>query len=354
MRAHLVEARADRRACVPARGGHLQAQAGHDPPSAGVRREASSAATSSRLTPARPPEHGQVVEQVGALVDDLAVLRAPWRRGPPRSPPPPPSCTRCRCPWRAGGPCTRTSGSAASARSATVRSRSARAANVSGTRSLAAGARGSRSRRPGVAGDAGLVDQHQQRVVVAVEHDRAHRLRVAARGALAPQLLAGAAPEPGLAALERPLQRLPVHPGLRQHPARGRRPGPRRAPGRRRRSAPAPPARRRALRSRRRLPRRPQTSPFSACELGHDQHRRRRADPRGTGADHRLDGLERAHAPGRLHPDALGQGVAHQLHVVHGGVGARRPCRSSRSRRPRRRRSCRRGASACRPSAAPR
>ena len=99
------------------------------------------------------------------------------------------------------------------------------------------------------------------------------------------------------------------------------------------RSAPAPTARRRALRSRRRL-RRHQAFPFSAASSTMTATAERGADARGARADHRLDGLERAHAAGRLDPHALGQGVAHQLDVVHRRGGAAARCRSWRSRRP--------------------
>src|SRR4051812_13070993 len=53
----------------------------------------------------------------------------------------------------------------------------------------------------GVAGRAGRLDQREQRVGVAVVAQLLHRLDVARRRALVPELAARAAPEPGLAAL---------------------------------------------------------------------------------------------------------------------------------------------------------
>src|SRR2546421_5423219 len=61
------------------------------------------------------------------------------------------------------------------------------------------------------------LDERQQRVPVAVVADRLHRLSVAGRGALVPQLLARAAVEVDLAGLPREPQRLGVHVRERQH-----------------------------------------------------------------------------------------------------------------------------------------
>src|SRR5215831_5089104 len=65
----------------------------------------------------------------------------------------------------------------------------------------------------GVASRAGRVDKHQQHVGVAVETNLDDTLRVPTRGSFVPQLLARAAPEPGLARVERLRERLLVHPG---------------------------------------------------------------------------------------------------------------------------------------------
>jgi hypothetical protein len=54
----------------------------------------------------------------------------------------------------------------------------------------------------GVAGGAGRLDQREHGVAVAVDAQRAHGLRVAARRALVPELAARAAPEVQLAGLE--------------------------------------------------------------------------------------------------------------------------------------------------------
>lgn len=64
----------------------------------------------------------------------------------------------------------------------------------------------------GVAGGACRMDEREQRVGVAVVAQLCKLLRVARSGALVPQLLATAAPEPGGALLEREAQRLLVHP----------------------------------------------------------------------------------------------------------------------------------------------
>src|SRR5215211_2905001 len=65
------------------------------------------------------------------------------------------------------------------------------------------------------AGPAGSTSE--QRVAVAVVADRAHRLRVAGRRALAPQLVARAAPQVQLAGAARGGQRLGVHVREREH-----------------------------------------------------------------------------------------------------------------------------------------
>ena len=58
-----------------------------------------------------------------------------------------------------------------------------------------------------MAGGAGLVDRHQERVAVAVQRDRHHGLRVAGRLALHPVLLTRPRVVGALASLERPGQR---------------------------------------------------------------------------------------------------------------------------------------------------
>src|SRR6185437_13113508 len=63
-----------------------------------------------------------------------------------------------------------------------------------------------------VAGDPDLVDEQDEGVPVAVEADRPHALGVAARRALVPELVAGAAPEPGLPLGQRALERRRAHP----------------------------------------------------------------------------------------------------------------------------------------------
>ncbi len=73
----------------------------------------------------------------------------------------------------------------------------------------------------GVAGRAGGLDEREHRVGVAVVAQRAHGLRVARGRALAPELVARAAPQVQLAGGLRPLQRLGVHVGEREHLARG-------------------------------------------------------------------------------------------------------------------------------------
>ena len=86
------------------------------------------------------------------------------------------------------------------------------------------------------AGPCGLDERHE-RVAVAVVADRAHRLGVAGRRPLVPQLPARAAPEVQLAGGARALERLGVHVRERQHLARWSSPGSRTArdPARRRR-----------------------------------------------------------------------------------------------------------------------
>ena len=103
---------------------------------------------------------------------------------------------------------------------AIVRSRSASAANGSGA-PRRPGGRGSRSpRRCGRRPRSGRPARRSASPSQSRRH-RAHGLGVAAGRALVPQLLAGAAPEPGLAALQGALQRLAVHPGQGQHPPAG-------------------------------------------------------------------------------------------------------------------------------------
>ncbi len=73
----------------------------------------------------------------------------------------------------------------------------------------------------GVAGPpALLLDDQEQGVAVAVVVRLADPLAVARGLALAPVLLAAAAPEPGPAGLQGPPQRLVVHPGQHEHGAR--------------------------------------------------------------------------------------------------------------------------------------
>ena len=69
----------------------------------------------------------------------------------------------------------------------------------------------------GVAGRALLVDEHQQRVAVAVQPDVAHPLPVARRLALHPVLAPAARPVGGPAGGQGAVQRLVVHPGEHQH-----------------------------------------------------------------------------------------------------------------------------------------
>src|SRR5688572_23613628 len=71
--------------------------------------------------------------------------------------------------------------------------------------------------RPGVAGRARRLDQRENRVLVAVEAELLQALDVARGGALVPQLLARARPEPHLARLARALERLVVHVREREH-----------------------------------------------------------------------------------------------------------------------------------------
>ncbi len=314
-----------------AAAGRLQAQPGH----AGLRREASSAATSSRLdarSPARARRGGTAGRRSRR---PPGRARGPWRRSRPRSPPPPPSCRRCRCPWPAAGPCTTLSGSAASARSPTVRTRSESAAKGSRRRRrqgvVEAG------RRAGVTRDTGLVHLHQNRIAVAIQGHRPHRLGVAAGRALVPQLAARAAPEPGLPALEGALQRVAVHVRQGQHAAaagvlhHGRdqplvveagplhQRGGRLLTGPRHQAVPLSWASSASTLSALGVLTRAAPAPIIAC----------------TVSSVRI-------SPGGGHADALRQRVAHQLHVVDGGRRARRRCRSWRSRRPSPPRSCRR------------
>src|SRR5512137_45485 len=66
---------------------------------------------------------------------------------------------------------------------------------------------------PRVAGNAaGLLDDEQQRVVVAIESDLAHLLHVPRLLALAPETPARTRPIVGLAGLDRARERLAVHP----------------------------------------------------------------------------------------------------------------------------------------------
>src|SRR5205807_4805241 len=65
-------------------------------------------------------------------------------------------------------------------------------------------------------------DADHQRVTVAVLGDVHHLLRVAARGALVPQLVPAAAPEPRLTRFPRLRQRLLVHVGEREDRAAAR------------------------------------------------------------------------------------------------------------------------------------
>src|SRR4051794_27838770 len=69
----------------------------------------------------------------------------------------------------------------------------------------------------GVAGRALLVDEHQQRVAVAVHPHAAHPLAVARRLPLHPVLAPAARPVGGAAGGQGPVQRLVVHPGEHQH-----------------------------------------------------------------------------------------------------------------------------------------
>ena len=68
-----------------------------------------------------------------------------------------------------------------------------------------------------MAGRAGLFDQHQQGVVVAVSVEGHHLLHVPAALSLLPELLTGTAEKPGVAGLQRLLQALPIHVGQHQH-----------------------------------------------------------------------------------------------------------------------------------------
>ena len=70
-------------------------------------------------------------------------------------------------------------------------------------------------------GGAVLVHADHQGVVVAVGGDVDDVLGVAGCLALAPELLAGAAPEAGALLFDRDFQALPVHIGQRQHLAAG-------------------------------------------------------------------------------------------------------------------------------------
>ena len=68
-----------------------------------------------------------------------------------------------------------------------------------------------------MAGGAGLLDEGQEGVVVAIGSEGEHLLQVAAGSALVPQLLTGAAPKPGVAGFQGLLQAFPVHVGQHQH-----------------------------------------------------------------------------------------------------------------------------------------
>src|SRR5581483_2666484 len=68
-----------------------------------------------------------------------------------------------------------------------------------------------------VAGGPGRFDERDDRVRVAVVAQALNALHVAGALALVPELLARAAPEVRLAGLARPLQRLLVHVGEREH-----------------------------------------------------------------------------------------------------------------------------------------
>src|SRR5690606_36154856 len=72
-------------------------------------------------------------------------------------------------------------------------------------------------RRARVAGGPLLLDAHEERVAVAVEGGRAHVLTVAARVALAPELLAAARPEGHPSLGEGAAQRLGVHVAEHEH-----------------------------------------------------------------------------------------------------------------------------------------
>ncbi len=73
----------------------------------------------------------------------------------------------------------------------------------------------------GVAGGAGLLDEGEQGVAVAVVAQLVDLLEVARGGALVPVLVARAAEEPGGAGLERPAERLGVHVGEHEDLAGG-------------------------------------------------------------------------------------------------------------------------------------
>src|ERR1700756_1696043 len=72
----------------------------------------------------------------------------------------------------------------------------------------------------GMTGDAaGLFDDEQNRVVVAIEQDFTYPLHVAGRFPLAPQLAARARPVVGFARCCSALERVAIHPSLREHGA---------------------------------------------------------------------------------------------------------------------------------------
>ena len=62
-----------------------------------------------------------------------------------------------------------------------------------------------------MAGRAGLFNLDKEGVLVAVVEYVLHPLNMAGRLPLLPELLAGAAPEPGETGLDGPLERFPVH-----------------------------------------------------------------------------------------------------------------------------------------------